>query len=228
VLLLLPLGATVVVLFRNVVGFNTYGTFLPALVAVACLETGLTWGLLGFFGIVALVAALHIPLERLGLLHTPKMAILLVLVVGALLAMAAGSTGSLFAPLTQISFFPVVILAAAAERVATNLEEEEGFETVLMSGATTGIVIMVCYAVMSSDVLARTLLIFPELLLLVVAANLWLGRWIGLRLTEYRRFRWLSPQRPVPSVLLDATRASASSPSGDARASGSSRAAMSS
>lgn len=32
---MLPLGALVVVLFRNVIGVPTFGTFLPALIAAA-------------------------------------------------------------------------------------------------------------------------------------------------------------------------------------------------
>jgi hypothetical protein len=32
---------------------------------------------------------------------------------------------------------------------------------------------------------------FPEVIFLVIAADIYLGRWVGMRLSEYRRFRKL-------------------------------------
>jgi hypothetical protein len=32
---------------------------------------------------------------------------------------------------------------------------------------------------------------FPEVLFLVIAADIYLGRWVGMRLSEYGRFRKL-------------------------------------
>ena len=39
----------------------------------------------------------------------------------------------------------------------------------------------------------------PEMLLVVIALNLWLGKWVGLRLMEFIRFRKLIFGRAVPS-----------------------------
>ncbi|NIO09075.1 MAG: hypothetical protein GTO40_14095, partial [Deltaproteobacteria bacterium] len=41
VLLMIPLGALLVVVFRNVIGINTFGTFMPVLIALAFRETQL-------------------------------------------------------------------------------------------------------------------------------------------------------------------------------------------
>ena len=54
VLLLVPLGALVVVLLRNVVGMQTFGTFMPVLIALAFRETRLLWGIALFTTLVAL------------------------------------------------------------------------------------------------------------------------------------------------------------------------------
>ena len=45
-LLLFPLGALVISLFRNVIGFETFGTFMPILIAFALRSTSLGVGLL--------------------------------------------------------------------------------------------------------------------------------------------------------------------------------------
>ena len=52
-------------------------------------------------------------------------------------------------------------------------------------------VIVACYAVMASLALRVLMIAFPEVMLLVVAANVYLGRWTGLRISEYWRFRRL-------------------------------------
>ena len=51
--------------------------------------------------------------------------------------------------------------------------------------------------VMNSLALQILVVGFPEVLLLVIAANIYLGRWVGVRLFEYLRFR---------PVLLGGTR----------------------
>ena len=48
------------------------------------------------------------------------------------------------------------------------------------------------YLVMSLDVVEHMVFIFPELLLVLLAATLLLGRYRGFRLLELRRFRALS------------------------------------
>lgn len=87
-LLMLPLGAFVTVVFRNVLGLETFGTFLPALIAAAAQETGLFWGLVGFVGIIVTASIVRRFLEWLQLLHSPKMAIMLTVVVMLLIAAA--------------------------------------------------------------------------------------------------------------------------------------------
>ena len=52
VLLLIPIGAFVVVLLRNVIGLQTFGTFMPVLIALAFRETQLWWGAVLFSTLV--------------------------------------------------------------------------------------------------------------------------------------------------------------------------------
>jgi hypothetical protein len=44
---------------------------------------------------------------------------------------------------------------------------------------------------MHSAVLKSLVLVFPECLLLIIAFDLWLGKWVGIRLAEFIRFRRL-------------------------------------
>ncbi len=84
-LIMIPLGGVIVVIFRNVIGLRTFGTFLPVLIAVACRNTGLFRGIVGFIGTIAFVSLLRHLTAKLQLLHSPQLGVLLTAVIGLLL-----------------------------------------------------------------------------------------------------------------------------------------------
>ncbi|MFZ2542131.1 MAG: UUP1 family membrane protein [Gallionella sp.] len=190
ILLMLPLGALVTVVFRNVIGLETFGTFLPALIASAARETGLLWGMIGFIVIILVSAVVRRALDWLQLLHSPKMAIMLTTVVIVMMIMTVGGVQLGLFELAHMTLFPIAILAITAERVAL-MEAEQGALKVAKITFMTIIVIAACYAVMDSLFMQSLILAFPELLLVVIALNLWLGKWIGIRVMEFVRFRRL-------------------------------------
>lgn len=190
IILMIPLGALIVVIFRNVIGLETFGTFLPALIAAAARETGLLWGMIGFVVIILLSAAVRRMLDWMQLLHSPKMAIMLTTVVIVMLLMTvAGVNAGLF-ELAHMTLFPIAILAITSERFAI-IQEEQGFQKAMRMMMTTIVVIAAAYWVMDSLFLQSLILAFPELLLFVIGLNLWLGKWVGLRVSEFIRFRKL-------------------------------------
>jgi len=190
ILIMLPFGAFVVVIFRNVIGLETFGTFLPALIAAAARETGLLWGLVGFVLIILIASMMRKLLDWVRLLHSPKMAIILTTVVVVMLIMTLLSVQFGLFDLAHVTLFPIAILAITAERFAI-IEAEQGWVKALQISAMTIIVICACYVVMDSLFLQSMVLAFPETLFLIVALNLWLGKWIGMRVSEFYRFRRL-------------------------------------
>lgn len=187
ILVMLPLGAMVTVIFRNVVGLRIFGTFFPALIAVACRGSGLLWGLAGLAIVLAVAGGARYFLNRMNLLHTPKLAIMLTLVILTMIALSAGAVAYNVGTLAYVSLFPIAVMTLTAERFAVTIEEEGWGRAVLIS-AQTVIVVAACFLVMESSALQAVFLAFPELLLAVVAVDLWLGCWMGLRLVEYGRF----------------------------------------
>ena len=154
------------------------------------LTAGLAVTLGGFVVVTALVAVLHVPLSRWGVLHTPKLALMLLGTVVVLVCLTALSEGMGWGSASYAAFLPLVIVTASADRFAQHLEEE-GVRKALRVMATTLAVAAASYAVMAVPVLQAAVLAFPELLLAVAAVNLWLGGWVGVRVAEYHRFRWL-------------------------------------
>lgn len=190
VILLLPLGALVVALFRNVIGLSTFGIFLPALIAMASKETGLGWGFFAFSLVILVVSVLHIPLERWGILSVPKMVILLVSVVMVFIAVSVAGVSTGMTSLAYVTLFPIVVVTVSAERFAKTMITEN-YATALKLAGQTLLVAAAAYVVMSSSTVESLFLTFPELFLVIIAINLILGQWIGMRLTELFRFKWI-------------------------------------
>jgi len=189
-ILMLPVGALLTVLFRNVVGMPTFGTFLPALLAAAAGQTGAVYGVLAILIVVAVVAAVRGAVSWLELLHSPTLAILLAAVVFTLLSTTMLAERLGVAELTRVTLFPIAVLAICAERFYLSLTEH-GAKVASRELGGTLTVMLACYVVMNSLALQVLVIGFPEVLFLVLAANIYLGRWVGMRLSEYRRFRGL-------------------------------------
>ena len=190
VLLLVPIGAFFMVLLRNVIGIKTVGTFLPVLVALAFRETRLLAGLLLFLSVVAMGVGLRFLMDRLRLLMVPRLAAVLVIVVLCLLAISILSHRLGLEMGLSVALFPIVILTIAIERVSI-LWEEVGPREALHQSLGTLLVAAVAYLIMGLDIVEYLVFVYPELLLVVLAGILMLGRYTGYRLLELRRFREL-------------------------------------
>ena len=81
VLLMIPIGALIMVILRNFVGIDAFGTFMPVLIALAFRETKLVWGVILFSVLVAPGLSIRFLLERLRLLLVPRLSAVLIVVV---------------------------------------------------------------------------------------------------------------------------------------------------
>ena len=185
---LIPLGAFVVVILRNIVGLPTLGTFMPVLLALAFLEMPLGSGIAMFSIIVAAGLYFRFFLSSMNLLVVPRVAacvviVTLLMVVMSLLSWRLGIHGVL-----KVTLFPMIIIAWTIERMSL-IWEEEGKRSALMQVAGSVFVAVVAYLVMRVPQIQYSAQYFPELLLIVLAAILMIGRYSGYRLSELHRFR---------------------------------------
>jgi hypothetical protein len=67
--------------------------------------------------------------------------------------------------------------------------EEHGPSEALQQGFGSLIVASFGFLLMSNDTMSHMIFVFPEILLILLAAMLLLGRYTGYRLTELWRFR---------------------------------------
>jgi hypothetical protein len=206
-ILVLPLIAFFLLIIRNVIGLETFGTFSPMLLSLAFLTTGLGWGLVVFLIIVGLGSGLRLALQRLRLHLVSRIAILIAVVAVSMAGLTVlGATLGIGA-LLHASIFPMVIMANQIESF-TNTQLERGTGEALRLTLSTLLVATCSYVGIENTGLKPLVLTFPEILIGVIGIELLLGRWRGLRLVEYVRFSGLWRQDAVsfqPSAFSHTT-----------------------
>ena len=190
-LLLIPLGALVVVILRNLVGIQTSGTFMPILIALTFLQTTLLWGLLLFLVVVTVGLLMRSYLSHLNLLLVPRISAVLVFVIVIFVAISVISIKLDFQQGLRVTFFPMIIISWTIERMSV-LWEEEGPRDVFIQGGGSLFTASIVYLVMTNKFLGHLTYAFPELLLVLLAVILLIGSYSGYRLTELRRFEPMS------------------------------------
>ncbi|MBS0359216.1 MAG: inactive transglutaminase family protein [Proteobacteria bacterium] len=191
ILLTIPIGAFIILLLRNVVGIDTFGTFMPVLIAVAFRETHLIWGVILFSTIVALGLVMRFYLEQLRLLLVPRLTAILTVVVLIILGLSVLSHKLGLAHGASIALFPMVILTMTIERMCV-LWEERGAYDALKTGFGSIFAAVIAFLVMKNKELEYLMFTFPELLFILLAVVLLFGQYRGYRLLELFRFKTLA------------------------------------
>jgi hypothetical protein len=190
ILLLVPIGALIIGVLRNLVGFPTFGIFMPVLMALAFRNTGLMYGLGIFAGIVFIGATLRRAMDKLHLLLVPRLSVLLTLVIVCLTVLALIGSKAMLMQFVAVGLLPIVILTMTIERFFILLEEAGVWEA-LTTAAGTAVVATIAYEIIQWEPLQLTFFIYPELVSAVAALQVLLGCYTGFRLSELVRFRAL-------------------------------------
>ena len=187
-LLLVPIGALVVVLFRVFIGIRTSGTFMPVLIAMAFMQTTLLTGVGLLTALVIVGLWIRSYLSQLDLLMVSRIAAVLIVVVILMAVFSVVSHKLGLEQMLNMTFFPMVILAWTIERLSITWEED-GAHEVAVQGLGSLTVAIVAYLAMTNALVGHLTYNFPELLLAVLGIILLLGQYSGYRLNELFRFQ---------------------------------------
>jgi len=187
-LLLVPIGALVVVLFRVLIGIRTSGTFMPVLIAMAFMQTTLLTGVGLLTALVIVGLWIRSYLSQLDLLMVSRIAAVLIVVVMLMAVFSVVSHKLGLEQMLNMTFFPMVILAWTIERLSITWEED-GAREVAVQGIGSLTVAIVAYLAMTNALVGHLTYNFPELLLAVLGIILLLGQYSGYRLNELFRFQ---------------------------------------
>ncbi len=188
-ILLFPVITSVISFSRHVVGLKGFGVYTPAVLAVAFVSTGIVNGILLFVIVLLAAMVMRKLLGRLNLQYLPRTAMLLwgVSIVTLVVLMAASF--SQFSSLFIINIFPLLIIMLLTENFMESQLASSQSEALQLTLETL-LTAVVCSLIISSDLVQKYVILQPELTLLIVAVvNIIVGRYSGLRLLEWIRFR---------------------------------------
>ncbi len=186
-ILMIPIIATIIAFSRQVIGIKAFGLYIPTILTLAFLVTGIKYGLVIFITMLVVATLVRIGLKYLRILYLPRMAMVLTATALAMFIMFAFSAHTNRTGFIAISIFPILIIAILAEEFV-KVQIEKGFVTATQLAVETLIIATLCYFLVSWEAVRTFFLSYPETILFTIPLNYLLGKWTGLRLTEYFRF----------------------------------------
>ncbi len=190
-LLMLPIIATLVAFFRQVIGIKAFGIYTPSLITFALIAfdpNGIKYGIAIFVSVILVGMISRLALKHSRLLYLPRVAITLSIVSLSILGILVLGGHQQRTGLASISIFPLLIMITLTEKfVATQIEK--GSRVAFILAIETLIISVIGYYLVSWNALETLLLNFPWIVLVTFLINFSLGKWTGLRVTEYFRFR---------------------------------------
>ena len=89
--------------------------------------------------------------------------------------------------LAAVSIFPILIMITIVEKFVA-VQIEKGDLAAIKLAIETLIISIVGFFIASSHTLINFLALYPWIVLLTIPINIMLGKWTGLRVSEYFRF----------------------------------------
>lgn len=191
-MILFPVLATIIAASRHVVGLKGFGIYTPAVLSVAFVSTGIVTGVTIFIAVLLSAILSRKLVKKFKLPYLPRTAMLLLGVSFISLMMLIGasmvSITEIFS-LISINIFPLLIIILLTE----NFMESQLFSSqkeALRLTLETLLIAVICALVINLEAVQQFVLLQPELTFLTMACvNFLLGKYTGLRLLEYLRFK---------------------------------------
>lgn len=187
--LILPIIVTVIAFFRQVIGIKAFGIYTPAIITFAFLAANqIKYGITIFITVIAVGTLTRYVLKKIRLLYLPRVAIMITIVgFSILLLLFVGGTYNRTG-LANVSIFPILIMITLVEKFIA-VQIEKGNRAAIILSFETLFISVVGYYIASWPLLISIILQYPWISLLTIPINVFLGKWTGLRISEYFRFR---------------------------------------
>ena len=170
ILLMFPIMAGFIVAARQIVGIKAFGIYTPLIITL-------------------LVASIvRFLLRKIRILYLPKMALILSITALSMffsLVLGIFSDSTVF---VQASIYQILIIITLVEKFI-NAQMEKGYRTAVILSLETLILASIGNLIMTTTRLRDLVFYNPWLILVVFAGIIFLGRYEGLRISEYIRFR---------------------------------------
>jgi hypothetical protein len=188
-IILFPLVSSIIGASRHVIGFRGFGMYIPAVLSVALVSTGIIEGLLIFGAIVTTALGTKNLLKKAKIAYLPRTAMLIWTISLGLLALFILVPFLNISSLVGVNIFPILILVLLAENLLDALVRTKPADAIALTAETLALA-FISSLILQLESLQKLALAEPELLVLAVAFfNIFIGKFAGLRLAEFLRFR---------------------------------------
>jgi hypothetical protein len=188
-IILFPLVASLIGASRHIIGLRGFGMYIPAVLSVALVSTGIQEGLLIFGAIVLTALGTKYVLKKAKLAYLPRTALLIWTISMGLLALFILVPFFNISSLIGVNIFPILILVLLAENFLDALLRTKPADAIALTAETLALA-FISSLILQLDSLQKFALSEPELLIVGIAFfNILVGKFAGLRLAEFLRFR---------------------------------------
>lgn len=190
IILIVPFLACIASIAKQVVGISAFGVYTPIIIAISFFILGLRLGVIAFICAVIIGYITKYILNKFELLYLPKVALNLAFISLSFLfviwlALEYGTSVPL-----SIAIFPMLVMSTVSEKFMA-AQNEEGVRSALLAVAGTLFIVITSYYFVTWTYINTILLAWPELVFVPIFITIALGKFTGLRLVEYVRFRTL-------------------------------------
>jgi len=200
-ILMLPIVATFISAAREIIGIKGFGVYSSLITGYAFVATGLLYGVVILLLVLISGSFIRYIIKRIRILHLPRMAIILTGVAFTIFLLffeAVFSNRTDFIKQAPSLIFPIIIMIALIENFIAAQIEQSGRSAITLTAETAGLA-MVSYFIIGFEPLRNLVLGWPFVMFgLIIVLNIILGRWTGLRIVEYIRFRDLIKHMETP------------------------------
>ncbi len=187
--MLFPLIASLIAASRHVIGLRGFRIYIPAVLSVALVSTGAFEGVTLFLAIALSAILTNKFLRKIKISYLPRTALLLWTISLGIIALLLVAPIFNLTNLMSVNIFPILILVLLSENFLDAQSRTKQSEAFALTVETLGLAIL-SSLIIKWESLQKFALIQPELLLLSIAAlNIIVGKFTGLRISEWLRFR---------------------------------------
>ena len=199
-LLMLPIVATIIAFWRQFIGLSTFGIYAPILITFAFYQLSLTpsnntnllqglkYGLALAVVVFVTAALAHELTKKIRLHYLPKMSILLSLVAIGVFATLVAASYLNKGGFISVDILPLLLMITVSEQMIS-IYIKKGKKSAYILTIGTLFISTLAYVLISWDWLQKTMLAYPYISPLMLVLDLIIGKWSGLRLNEYFKFK---------------------------------------
>lgn len=210
-LLMLPIVATLIGISRYIIGLRSLNFYVPLLLTFIFFEIsyadkdnpnfwrGLFYGITAFIVVFLISTITYSVLKRLRMHYIPKLSLIITATSVAIMFLVLISIYLERSIFTFVGPLVFITLATTTEGFMS-VYAKKNFKYTLSIAFETLLISIFSFIILSSLTLQNLVLTYPLVLIgVLIIINIYVGRFLGLRLTEYWRFRNILIQEDTSS-----------------------------